>query len=59
MLVKIPFLTVDLEAWEKIAKYYWSDPTGVAKKFKFMVKQHRPDWLDLQLLLDALTETER
>uniref|UniRef100_A0A8U7NYM5 Core shell protein Gag P30 domain-containing protein n=1 Tax=Corvus moneduloides TaxID=1196302 RepID=A0A8U7NYM5_CORMO len=59
MLVKIPFSTVDLEAWEKIAKRYRSDPIGVAKKFRFMVKQHRPDWLDIQLLLDALTETEK
>ncbi|KFO57295.1 hypothetical protein N302_12899, partial [Corvus brachyrhynchos] len=59
MLVKIPFSTVDLEAWEKIAKRYRGDPIGVTKKFRFMVKQHRPDWLDLQLLLDALTETEK
>ncbi|KFO54681.1 hypothetical protein N302_10273, partial [Corvus brachyrhynchos] len=59
MLVKIPFSTPDLEAWEKIAEQYRNDPIGFAKKFKFMVKQHRPDWSDLQLLLDAFTEAER
>ncbi|RMC04176.1 hypothetical protein DUI87_18995 [Hirundo rustica rustica] len=47
------------EIWERIAKGYQSDPIGVAKKMKFMVKQHSPDWADLQLLLDALTETEK
>ncbi|RMC21087.1 hypothetical protein DUI87_01944 [Hirundo rustica rustica] len=47
------------EIWERIAKGYRSDPIGVAKKMKFMVKQHSPDWADLQLLLDALTETEK
>ncbi|RMB92926.1 hypothetical protein DUI87_30665 [Hirundo rustica rustica] len=47
------------EIWERIAKGYQSDPTGVAKKMKFMIKQHSPDWADLQLLLDALTETEK
>ncbi|RMC04319.1 hypothetical protein DUI87_19138 [Hirundo rustica rustica] len=47
------------EIWERIAKGYQSDPIGVAKKMKFMIKQHSPDWADLQLLLDALTETEK
>ncbi|RMC20587.1 hypothetical protein DUI87_01439 [Hirundo rustica rustica] len=47
------------EIWERIAKGYQSDPIGVAKKMKFMIKQHSPDWADLQLLLDAITETEK
>lgn len=50
---------MDLEAWEKIAKCYQSDPIGVAKKFKCMMKQYWPDQSGLQLLLDALTETEK
>ncbi|RMB92971.1 hypothetical protein DUI87_30619 [Hirundo rustica rustica] len=58
-LIKVPFSSIDLEIWERIAKGYQSDPIGVAKKMKFMVKQHSPDWADLQLLLDALTETEK
>lgn len=59
IIVKIPFSTMDLEAWEKIAKCYGSDPVGVVKKFKFLIKQHRPDWSDLQLFLAALVETEK
>ncbi|RMC09724.1 hypothetical protein DUI87_13511 [Hirundo rustica rustica] len=58
-LIKVPFSSIDLEIWERIAKGYRSDPIEVAKKMKFMVKQHSPDWADLQLLLDALTETEK
>lgn len=52
-LIKIPFSSIDLEIWEKSAKSYRSDPIGVAKKMKFIIKQHLPDWADLQLLLDA------
>ncbi|XP_016156731.1 PREDICTED: uncharacterized protein LOC107603883 [Ficedula albicollis] len=59
MLIRVPFSTQDLEAWEKIAKRYQSDPTGVARRLRFMIKQHNPDWDDMQLLLDALTETEK
>ncbi|RMC21768.1 hypothetical protein DUI87_02637 [Hirundo rustica rustica] len=58
-LIKVPFSSIDLEIWERIAKGYRSDPIGIAKKIKFIVKQHSPDWADLQLLLDALTETEK
>ncbi|RMB90871.1 hypothetical protein DUI87_32704 [Hirundo rustica rustica] len=58
-LIKVPFSSIDLEIWERIAKGYRSDPIGVAKEMKFMIKQHSPDWADLQLLLDALTETEK
>ncbi|RMB89174.1 hypothetical protein DUI87_34436 [Hirundo rustica rustica] len=58
-LIKVPFSSIDLEIWERIAKGYQSDPIGVAKTMKFMIKQHSPDWADLQLLLDALTETEK
>ncbi|RLW04363.1 hypothetical protein DV515_00005907 [Chloebia gouldiae] len=52
-------LTFDSKAWEKTAKGYGNDPIGVPKKLKFMVKQHLPNWADMQLLLDALTETEK
>ncbi|RMB89186.1 hypothetical protein DUI87_34448 [Hirundo rustica rustica] len=58
-LIKVPFSSIDLEIGERIAKGYRSDPIGVAKTMKFMIKQHSPDWADLQLLLDALTETEK
>lgn len=34
---------------------------GVAKHFQFLflIKQHNPDWSDIQLLLDYMTETEK
>ncbi|RMC20309.1 hypothetical protein DUI87_01156 [Hirundo rustica rustica] len=65
-----PLLSND-KIWEKIAKSYrsdpievakkmnFSDPIGVAKKIKFMIKQHSLNWADLQLLLDALTDTKK
>ncbi|RMC20325.1 hypothetical protein DUI87_01174 [Hirundo rustica rustica] len=59
VLVKVPFSTIDLEAWEKIAKNYRSDPVNTAKRLRYIIKQHNPDWSDMQLLLDALTETEK
>ncbi|RMC21602.1 hypothetical protein DUI87_02469 [Hirundo rustica rustica] len=57
VLLKISLKAIEI--WERIAKGYRIDPIGVAKKMKFMIKQHSPDWADLQLLLDALTETEK
>uniref|UniRef100_A0A8C3XWS1 Core shell protein Gag P30 domain-containing protein n=2 Tax=Catharus ustulatus TaxID=91951 RepID=A0A8C3XWS1_CATUS len=59
ILVKSPFSSIDLEAWEKVAKNYRSDPVNTANRLRYIIKQHNPDWNDIQLLLDALTETER
>lgn len=59
VLVKAPFSTIDLEAWEKVARNYRSDPVNTAKRLRYIIKQHNPDWSDMQLLLDALTETEK
>uniref|UniRef100_A0A8C3UCP0 Core shell protein Gag P30 domain-containing protein n=1 Tax=Catharus ustulatus TaxID=91951 RepID=A0A8C3UCP0_CATUS len=59
ILVKSPFSSIDLEAWEKVAKNYRSDPVNTANHLRCIIKQHNPDWNDMQLLLDALTETER
>ncbi len=59
MLIKVPFSTADLGEWRKIAKDYRSDPVSVAKHFQFIVKQHNPDWKDIQLLLEYMTETEK
>lgn len=59
MLIKVPFTTADLDAWKKAAREYRADPVGVAKRFKFMMKQHNPDWDDIQLLLEHMTETEK
>lgn len=58
-IIKVPFFSMDLEAWERTAEGYQNDPTGVAKRLKFMIKQHSPDWADMQLLLDALIQKQR
>ncbi|KAM9590811.1 uncharacterized protein ACIBXB_005865 [Morphnus guianensis] len=59
MLIKVPFSTADLGEWKKVAKDYRRDPIGVTKHFQFIVKQHNPDWKDIQLLLEYMTETEK
>ncbi|KFO89535.1 hypothetical protein N320_11206, partial [Buceros rhinoceros silvestris] len=64
ILIKAPFSTTDLEVWKTVAKNYRtrSDPISVTKHFQFIIelsKQHNPDWSDIQLLLDCLTETEK
>lgn len=42
-----------------VAKGYRNDPLGVTRHFQFLIRQHEPDWSDIQLLLDQLTETEK
>lgn len=59
VLVKIPFSTIDSEGWERVAKNYRIDLLGVTKRLRYMIKQHNSDWSDLQLLLEALMETEK
>lgn len=59
ILVKVAFSTIDLEAWQKVAKNYRSDPVGTAKCLRYIIKQQNPDWSDMKLLLDALTETKK
>ncbi|KAM3654276.1 uncharacterized protein VK521_016720 [Ammospiza maritima maritima] len=59
LMIKVPFTTLDLEAWERIARNYRVDPILTAKRLRYVIKQHNPDWADIQLLLDAFTETEK
>ncbi|KFQ86360.1 hypothetical protein N337_13521, partial [Phoenicopterus ruber ruber] len=59
MLIRVPFSTTDLEAWKRVAKDYRNDPVNVTKHFQFIVKQHNPDWNDIQLLLEYMTEMEK
>ena len=47
ILVKVPFSTNDLEAWERVAREYRTDPARVAKHFKIVIKLHNPDWDDI------------
>lgn len=51
MLIKVPFSTTDSGEWKRIARDYRSDPVSITKYFHFIVKQHNPDWKDIQLLL--------
>lgn len=57
--IKIPFTMNDLDLWKEIVKEYRDDPEGVAKRFELIVKNQDPDWKDIDLMLDALTETEK
>ncbi|KFQ16993.1 hypothetical protein N331_12163, partial [Merops nubicus] len=59
MKIKIPFTSTDLREWKVIAQEYRNDPISTAQNFRFIVRQHNPDWSDIQLLLDCLTETEK
>ncbi|KFV02189.1 hypothetical protein N339_04487, partial [Pterocles gutturalis] len=59
LLVKVPFSSIDLDAWERVAKNYRRDPINTGKHLRYIIKQHNPDWSDMQLLLDGLTETEK
>ncbi|KFV49231.1 hypothetical protein N341_13060, partial [Tyto alba] len=59
ILIKVLFSSFNLETWKSIVKNYQSDSVGVTKCFEFLVRQHNPDWTDIQLLLDHLTETEK
>lgn len=59
VLIKVPFSSFDLETWKLVAKGYRNDPLGVTRHFQFLIRQHKPDWSDIQLLLDQLTETEK
>jgi len=59
ILIKVPFSSFDLETWKNVVKNYRSDSVGVTKHFQFLIRQHNPDWNDIQLLLDHMTETEK
>ncbi|KFQ19507.1 hypothetical protein N331_05008, partial [Merops nubicus] len=57
--IRIPFSMSDLDTWREMVKGYRDDPEGVAKRFELIVKNQDPDWKDIDLMLDALTETEK
>lgn len=57
--IKIPFSMSDLDTWRETVKGYRDDPEGVAKRFELIIKNQDPDWKDIDLMLDALTETEK
>lgn len=57
--LKGPFNMGDLDAWKEVVKSYRDDPSGVGKRFELIVKKQDPDWKDTDLMLDAMTETEK
>ncbi|KFV19450.1 hypothetical protein N340_14119, partial [Tauraco erythrolophus] len=59
MRIKVPFSCNDLKEWKAAAQEYRSDPVSVTQNLKFIIKQHNPDWDDMQLLLECLTEREK
>ena len=58
VILKVPFSTTDLGEWKRVATDYRNDPISVTKCFQFIIKQHNPDWKDIQLLLECMTETK-
>ncbi|KFV01111.1 hypothetical protein N340_11327, partial [Tauraco erythrolophus] len=59
MRIRVPFNMGDLDAWRKVVKDYREDPLGIAKRFELIVKNQDPDWKDIDIMLDAMTETEK
>ncbi|KFQ67218.1 hypothetical protein N335_04109, partial [Phaethon lepturus] len=58
-LIKVPFSMNDLDMWKEVVKNYRDNPIGIAKRFELIVKNQDPDWKDIDLMLDAMTETEK
>ncbi|KFR15991.1 hypothetical protein N306_11366, partial [Opisthocomus hoazin] len=58
-LTRIPFQTEDIDKWRETVKEYREEPIGVARKFEWIVKNLDPDWKDVDLMLEAMTETEK
>ncbi|KFV40798.1 hypothetical protein N341_00106, partial [Tyto alba] len=59
MLIKVPFSSTDFENWKRAVREFRSDLVSVTRQFQLILKQHNPNWNDIQLLLDCLTETEK
>ncbi|KFO62894.1 hypothetical protein N302_11660, partial [Corvus brachyrhynchos] len=59
MRVNVPFSTSDLNSWREEGKNFREDPSKVAKPFELIVKNQDPDWVDIDLMLTALRETEQ
>jgi len=49
----------DIDRWRETVKEYREYPSWVAKKFEWIVKNLGPDWKDVDLMLEAMTETEK
>lgn len=56
---RVPFKTNDLDSWKEAVKGYQDDPEAVAIRFELIVKNLDPDWKDIDIMLAALSETEK
>ncbi|XP_068015521.1 uncharacterized protein [Melanerpes formicivorus] len=52
--LRAPLSGTELSAWQEILRNCSRDPEKVAKRFQLLVKNHDPEWLDIDVLLDAL-----
>uniref|UniRef100_A0A8B9DSM8 ribonuclease H n=1 Tax=Anser cygnoides TaxID=8845 RepID=A0A8B9DSM8_ANSCY len=57
--IKVPFTTAELDSWKEAVKGYRDDPESVARRFELIVKNLDPDWKDIEIMLAALSETEK
>ncbi|KFP47235.1 hypothetical protein N323_01226, partial [Cathartes aura] len=57
--IRVPFQMEDMDRWKKAVKDYRDDPSGVSRRFGWISKNLDPDWKDIQLMLEAMTETEK
>lgn len=57
--IKVPFTTTELDSWKEAVKGYRDDPEAVARRFELIVKNLDPDWKDIEIMLAALSETEK
>ncbi|XP_055556316.1 uncharacterized protein LOC129734922 [Falco cherrug] len=57
--IKIPFSTSELDSWKEAVKGYRDDPERIASRFELIVKNLDPDWKDIEIMLAALSETEK
>ncbi|GAB0189274.1 hypothetical protein GRJ2_001392700 [Grus japonensis] len=57
--IKIPFTTTELDSWKEAVKDYRDDPEKISKRFELIVKNLDPDWGDIEIMLSALSDTER
>ncbi|KAM6101187.1 uncharacterized protein LJ206_009939 [Theristicus caerulescens] len=58
-VIRVPFQMDDVDKWKEAVKGYREDSSGVAKRFEWIIKNLDPDWKDVDLMLDAMTETEK
>uniref|UniRef100_A0A8D0FYE9 Core shell protein Gag P30 domain-containing protein n=1 Tax=Strix occidentalis caurina TaxID=311401 RepID=A0A8D0FYE9_STROC len=57
--VKVPFTHADLNSWKEVVRRYRDDPEDVTNSFELIIKNQDPNWADVNILLGAMTESEK